>query len=468
MLFNSFTFLIFFPVVYALYLATQRRLALQNAVLLAASYVFYGWWSLKFLGLLLVTTGLDWTLGRALGRIDDPRARKTFVTISICMNLGLLGFFKYHDFFARALVDALARVGLTLSVPVLHVVLPVGISFYTFQSMGYVIDVYRRTSPPVEKLFDFAVYVAFFPQLVAGPIERAMHMVPQLTRPRVITPALVHEGLQLMLWGFFKKLVVADNLARIADPIFSAPRSSHGVDLLIGALAFTGQIYGDFSGYTDIARGVARMLGIELMVNFRLPYFARNPRDFWARWHVSLSTWLRDYLYVPLGGNRRRPGRMLVNLLITMLLGGLWHGAAWNFVIWGFFHGSWLVVHRLATSGEDRAPRSALTQAGAIAGTFALTVVGWVIFRAKTGADIAWILTHWGFATSASSSGLAWRLFVFWLPLVIVDAAQAASGDLLRLAKLRLAPRALVYASLFCGILAFGSRAGREFIYFQF
>jgi alginate O-acetyltransferase complex protein AlgI len=350
----------------------------------------------------------------------------------------------------------------------LHVVLPVGISFYTFQSMGYVIDVYRRTSAPVEKLFDFAVYVAFFPQLVAGPIERAMHMVPQLTRRRVITANHVHEGLQLVLWGFFKKLVVADNLAAIADPIFAAPQVTAGVDLLIGALAFTGQIYGDFSGYTDIARGVARLLGVELMVNFRLPYFARNPRDFWARWHISLSTWLRDYLYVSLGGNRAGPGRTLVNLVVTMLLGGLWHGAQWTFVMWGLFHGSWLVLHRVATGAHDRAPRSVLTHAAAIAGTFALTVVGWVIFRARSGEDVAWILTHWGVGTSTLSGLLAWKLLVFWLPLVIVDAAQAWRGDLLLLCKLSLAPRALVYASLFCGVLAFGSRAGREFIYFQF
>ncbi len=468
MLFNSFTFLVFFPLVYALYLASRRQLALQNTVLLLASYVFYGWWSLKFLGLLLLTTLLDWTLGRAIGRRTDPRERRAFVAFSVCVNLGLLGFFKYHDFFADAVLQALAAVGLHASIPTLHVVLPVGISFYTFQSMAYVIDVSRGVIEPVQRLRDFALYVAFFPQLVAGPIERGAHMLPQLARLRVITPGLVREGVWLVLWGFFKKLVVADNLARIADEVFLVPQTKHGLDLLLGALAFTGQIYGDFSGYSDIARGIARLLGFELMLNFRLPYLARNPRDFWSRWHISLSTWLRDYLYVSLGGNRRGQGRTLINLTATMLLGGLWHGASWTFVVWGLFHGSWLAVHRVLTGGVDRPPRSAFVHALSIVGTFLLTAVGWVIFRAHNGADAAWILTHLSLTPSASSAGHAWRLFVFWLPLMMIDAVQARSGDLMVAPKLPALPRSLVYALLFCAILAFGARTGREFIYFQF
>ncbi len=344
MLFNSLEFVVFFAVVLALYSVLNHPR--QNALLLVASYVFYGAWDYRFLLLLIGTTLVDYAVGLAIDRRSDPAARRRILMFSIVANLGVLGVFKYFNFFADSLVEFAGLFGLSVSPVTLNIVLPVGISFYTFQSMAYTIDVYRGHLKPCRSLPDFALYVTFFPQLVAGPIERATHLLPQIYARRVMTAEKIGSGLSLIALGFFKKVVMADNLAPTVNEIFAKQGGYTAEEVLVGAIFFAFQIYGDFSGYTDIARGTSRVLGFELMDNFREPYFARSPSDFWQRWHISLSTWLRDYLYISLGGNRG--GRLTTyrNLILTMLLGGLWHGAAWNFVWWGLYHGTLLVGYR--------------------------------------------------------------------------------------------------------------------------
>lgn len=304
MLFNSFTFLYFFIAVYVLYLLLKKKHLHQNFLLLVASYVFYGYWDWRFLSLILLSTLIDFFIGQTLYKQNDPRRRKILLSLSVIANLSFLGFFKYFNFFAESFESMVGLFGLTAGDLTLRIVLPIGISFYTFQTMSYTIDIYRGEMKPVKNLMNFALFVAFFPQLVAGPIERAKNMIPQIEKPRNVTPEFINAGIYLIVWGYFKKLVIADNVALIANKVFNNYTEYQGMDLIIGVLAFTIQIYCDFSAYSDIARGLAKLLGINLMLNFRLPYFALNPSDFWLRWHISLSSWLRDYLYIPLGGNR--------------------------------------------------------------------------------------------------------------------------------------------------------------------
>ena len=363
MLFNSGVFLQFFAAFVLLYWLARNSLPLRNWLILGASYLFYGWWSpdkaeaiptnallatlwhCRFLAILVATSLLDFSIALGLDKLATPRSRKWLLSASIAANLGVLGFFKYHDFFALSFSSLLSSLGIPLQARTLGLILPVGISFYTFQSMSYTIDVYRRELPATRNLVNFLAYVSFFPQLVAGPIERARHLLPQFAQTRVITLPMLEEGVWLMLWGMFKKVVLADNFAPLAEMVFG---SSHftSATVVLGTLAFGLQIYCDFSGYSDIARGTARVLGFDIMWNFNLPYSVASLREFWQRWHISLSTWLRDYLYIPLGGNRFGTTRTYLNLIITMLLGGLWHGAAWNFVLWGLWHGAGLALTR--------------------------------------------------------------------------------------------------------------------------
>jgi alginate O-acetyltransferase complex protein AlgI len=322
LLFNSFAFFLFFVVVYVLHLLlaklfARKRVKLQNLLLLVASYIFYGSWDWRFLSLIAISTLSDFVIGKSLGRVSDltpagRSRRKMLLACSVVVNLTILGFFKYFGFFAASAIDLLKFTGMRVNPLTLNVILPVGISFYTFQTMSYTIDIYRKRLQPTHSLLDFAVFVAFFPQLVAGPIERAANLLPQFARPRYIRVEQVNAGLFLILWGFYKKVVIADNVALIADQIFDHYTEYAGLDILLGVLAFSIQIYGDFSGYSDIARGLSRLMGFELLVNFRLPTFAVNPSDFWSRWHISLSSWLRDYLYIPLGGATGKvPGRLV-------------------------------------------------------------------------------------------------------------------------------------------------------------
>ncbi len=473
MLFNSLIFPAFFAVVYGLYLLLRRHLRAQNAMLLAASYVFYGWWDWRFCGLLLASTAIDYAIGRALERAEDGRRRKWLLAASVGANLTILGFFKYFNFFYDSVAGGFERLGFEPPDLALQVLLPVGISFYTFQTLSYTIDLYRRRVPVCRDFLGFALYVAFFPQLVAGPIERAKHLLPQILSPRTVRWRDVDLGLWLILWGFFKKLVIADNLALVANEVFNNHAEHSGVNILIGALAFTGQIYCDFSGYTDIARGTARLMGFDIMLNFKLPYFALNPSDFWRRWHVSLSSWLRDYLYIPLGGNRGGALKTYRNLLLTMLLGGLWHGAAWNFVIWGLFHGLLLIAYRPFTKHDaDYAPRLTPGVAAKLFAQWALmfsfTVVGWIIFRAESAQQIGDMLTSIGPGTTVETKRMGLVLVLCWAPLVAMQLVQHHKRDLTWPIGLASPIRGLFYAALAAGIALFAVRESVEFIYFQF
>ena len=385
MLFNSWLFPPFLLVVLVLYYLLPHRG--QNVMLLLASYAFYACWDWRFLGLLLLSTGIDWTLANLIAREKTRAGAKRWVAASVAVNLCFLGFFKYFNFFVDTADALLKNLGLAGFERHLDVVLPVGISFYTFQSISYIVDVYRGEVAPARNPLDFALFVAFFPHMVAGPIMHSRDLLPQMQNPRRPTWAQARSGLWLMLWGFFKKMVIADNLAGIVGLAYDRPDPANvsAAAVVVSTYAFAYQIYCDFSGYTDIARGVARLLGFELMLNFRQPYLALNPPDFWRRWHISLSTWLRDYLYIPLGGSRGGTLLTYRNLLLTMLLGGLWHGAAWNFVLWGAFHGLLLVAHRLVVDEWRLWPYDGpVARAIARVAMFHLVCYGWLLFRAQS------------------------------------------------------------------------------------
>jgi len=472
MLFNTADFAFFFAGVFILALLLPHRL--QNRMLLAGSYLFYAAWDWRFLGLLAISTLVDYCVGRALGNESDSRRRRLLVTTSIVVNLGILGFFKYAGFFAESLRGLFASFGVELPDFAVDVVLPVGISFYTFQTLSYTIDLYRGKLEPTRNLLDFALYVAFFPQLVAGPIERATRFLPQVMAPRRITWAAIRSGAWLVLWGCFKKVVIADNLATLVDAVYAPSAQPTGGELLLATYAFTIQIYCDFSGYTDIARGVARILGFDLMLNFRLPYWATSPADYWHRWHISLSTWLRDYLYIPLGGNRRGSARTYVNLMVTMVLGGLWHGAAWPFVLWGVFHGSALCIHRALRPLLARiAPRGFAARwlwwGVRVLVTFHLVAFGFMLFRAVSLEQIGGML-------ALLAGGLAPGMAPAWIfpfgalvaPLLIMEIGQWRAGELEPVIHLPLALRSTVYALVILAIALLGEDGGEAFIYFQF
>lgn len=480
MLFNSYIFWVFFAVFLVFYLATRQNWRVQNTVLLVASYIFYGTWDWRFLFLLLYSTVVDYVLARAIERSSSPRRRKTLLVLSLCTSLGILGFFKYFGFFTESLVELLNTLGVENSLPVLTILLPVGVSFYTFQTMSYIIEVYRGKVPAAKNFIDFAAFVSFFPQLVAGPIERAPRMLPQFLRRRVLQPGDFAEGFYLVLLGLFKKIVIADNMAPIVNSIFSRDVSTlSGAEVLIGVYAFAFQIYGDFAGYTDIARGIAKWLGFDLALNFRMPYFAVSPSDFWARWHISLSSWLRDYLYIPLGGNRYGEAKTYRNLMITMLLGGLWHGAAWTFIAWGFFHGLILCLYRpFEALLKPKRPQEVLVRsvpfvpgrilAGLI--MFQLTCIGWLFFRADSIGQV------WGMVQRLFSSftmtpfviGSASMIIFYVLPLLIFEFWLERKSDLLALLKTHWWVRGLVYGYFILMLWFFPALGQYEFIYFQF
>ncbi len=399
MAFNSLAFIfVFLPLVMAGWrLVRPRRNALVFMTI--ASYTFYafaaGWYAL----LMLVSTTVDFTVGILLDREERPGRRKLILTLSLAFNLGLLSFFKYYGFFIDSVNDVAGHTVLTNT---LHIVLPAGISFYTFQSMGYSIDVYRKHLAPSRSFIEFASFVSLFPQLIAGPIVRPTVLLPQLHDSRPIDNSRVTEGLMLFTCGLLKKVLVADRIAFYADPILNAPKRYGSVDLWLSMVGFALQIYFDFSGYTDMARGLGRMLGLELTVNFDSPYHAESPSDFWKRWHISLSSWLRDYLYIPLGGNRKGERRTDVNLMITMLLGGLWHGAGWNFIIWGGFHGLLLLVFHRIEAPWQRLPRVARH-----AGMVLLLLFSWIPFRMHTLADLTTFVVRSAFRPERPTAPLA-------------------------------------------------------------
>lgn len=391
MLFNSADYVFFLPLFLLVNLLLRRAgQRAQNAWMLVASYVFYGWWDWRFLFLLFGTTLNDYVVGLGLERTADPRRRRLLILLSIGVNLGVLGFFKYYNFFVTSLIEAFAGIGVHLEAPTLKVILPVGISFYTFQALTYTISVYRGEMRAVRDPIGFFAYVSFFPQLVAGPIERARHLLPQFFVPRSIEPNAFASGLRQMLWGFFCKLVVADNCATVVNSIFNHKGSLPGSVLLLGATLFAFQIYADFSGYSHIALGTARLFGFELMQNFATPYFSQNHPEFWRRWHISLSSWFRDYVYIPLGGNRTSKPRQAFNLLVTFTLSGLWHGANWTFIVWGVLNGLYVIPRLFIGEPLARPAHSSNllirvpTVAFRMLLTFALTVVAWIFFRSPT------------------------------------------------------------------------------------
>jgi D-alanyl-lipoteichoic acid acyltransferase DltB (MBOAT superfamily) len=399
MLFNSIDFIVFLPVVFTLYwcLRGLHRHA-GNIVLLLASYVFYGWWDERFLVLIGFSTLVDFSIGNALMATTRATRRKVLLGISLVLNLGLLCYFKYANFFIDQFVEAFRLLGQPIAVDRLDVVLPVGISFYTFQTLSYTIDVYRGHLKATRDPIAFSAFVAFFPQLVAGPIERASSLLPQFQSPRRFDRVSATDGLRQMLWGFFKKLVIADNCAELVDRVFADPGSFGGSTLLLGAVLFAFQIYGDFSGYSDIAIGTARLFGFELMRNFAFPYFSRDIAEFWRRWHISLSTWFRDYLYVPLGGSRGGMAMQVRNTFLIFLVSGFWHGANWTFVVWGglnavFFLPLLLLRRHRRRTGQVAEGRwwPSPVEAARMAFTFMLTCVAWVFFRAP---DVGTAIDH--------------------------------------------------------------------------
>jgi alginate O-acetyltransferase complex protein AlgI len=476
LLFNSVEFLLLFlPVaLIGYYLLPHRG---QNAFLVLASCFFYASWDWRFLAPLLFTTSLDYWIARRMEALVEAgrplSSRKKYLLISVIANLGLLGFFKYFNFFAQSAVQLAQGLGLDIGLRTFEIVLPLAISFYTFQALSYTIDVYRGELHATKSFWDFFLAVLYFPHLVAGPIQRAANLLPQVTNPRVIKREQVLEGLHLIAWGFFKKVFIADNLAPIVDAAFSHP-SPTGAITVLGVYAFTFQIYCDFSGYTDIARGLAKIMGFEFVLNFRLPYFATNPSDFWRRWHISLSTWLRDYLYKPLGGNRGGPWLTNRNLLLTMLLGGLWHGAAWNFVLWGLYHGVLLVGHRLLEPALMRlgrlfsfSPSSWWTLR--VLSMFLLTCYGWLLFRATSLEQVVSMTA----SLASPLAGMNWDEMarVTWIiaPLLFVQAIQARTGELffMRLVFVPQVVRVIGYSLMFYLALFLGG-VPQSFVYFQF
>jgi D-alanyl-lipoteichoic acid acyltransferase DltB (MBOAT superfamily) len=483
MSFTSPAFVVFFLLFFWLWPGLRGRP--RQLFLLAASYLFYASWSAPLLLLLLASTLLDFSVARAIDRSDDPTRRRQLLGLSLLGNLGVLACFKYYNFFADSAAAGLHALGLEVSAPTLAIVLPVGISFYTFQTLGYTIDVYRRKLAPCASPLDFALYVAFFPQLVAGPIERAGHLLPQLqslASPSPPRPDL--SGFGLIALGAFKKVVIADNLAPIVDAVYADPAHAWAPALWFATYAFAFQIYCDFSGYSDIAVGVARLMGVSLSHNFRAPYAATGPADFWRRWHISLSTWLRDYLYIPLGGNRSGRWRAARNLLLTMLLGGLWHGAAWHFVLWGAYHGLLLVIFRagLWDSLNARLPLRPLVALIRWFVFFHLTCLGWALFRAPTLGDCqvvlarlldprGWQLGAWLGEVEASGEGRLLALWALVMAMLLLVQALGRVGSDVWVDRLWRAPpalRFLVLVALFYACVLLAPEAPQPFIYFQF
>jgi len=422
MLFNSFIFALFLPLVFAIYWwAGAERRRLQNAILLVASYVFYGWWDWRFLGLIAFSSAVDYAAGIGLDRCVSKRLRRSLLCISLLCNLGLLGVFKYFNFFVSSLQTGLASWGAPVHFDTLEVILPVGISFYTFQTLSYTIDVYRKQIAAVYDPLAFFTYVSFFPQLVAGPIERARHLRPQFAKPRQFSSDMAIDGLRQILWGLFKKMVVADGCSFAVNYIFSHSDTVQGSTLWLGMFLFSFQIYGDFSGYSDIAIGVARLFGFDLMRNFKYPYFATNLVEFWKRWHMSLSSWFRDYVYIPLGGRRVTLLRLVRNIIVVFVVSGLWHGANWTFVVWGLYHAVWFLLAsyliwlwrgRAQPGAQDSRKRTTVRFRGiaGILATYLVVCLGWVLFRAN---DLAHALSYLRGMFSASALSLpemvSWR-----------------------------------------------------------
>lgn len=468
MLFNSIEFAIFLPIVFVLYwFVTNRNIKFQNILIIAASYLFYGWWDWRFLSLIVFSSSIDFFVGLRLKNCNISGKRKALLWLSILVNLGFLGFFKYFNFFAESFANAFTLLCKPIEAQRLNIILPVGISFYTFQTLSYTIDVYKRKLEPTRDIFAFFAFVSFFPQLVAGPIERAVNLLPQFYSKRKFCFENGIKGLHEIMWGLFKKIVIADNLAYYVNTIYGDVHGFSGLPLFWASLFFSFQIYCDFSGYSSIAIGTARLFGFELMINFKRPYLSTSFTEFWRRWHISLSTWFRDYVYIPIGGNRRGTLRAKINVLVTFLVSGFWHGANWTFIAWGGAHGM-LNLFKFKKVA-DKVPRFLL-----IAIVFFISILTWVLFRAENFSDAIYIYQSMfdlsntkliGISTMERLSFL--KLFGFVFVLFVIDFVyeyQFIRKD----KKIKYNTSFIFTILLMIAIYIFGAFEQQEFIYFQF
>ena len=481
MLFNSLDFAIFLPIFFLLYwFITPKNLKLQNSLIVLASYVFYGWWDWRFLSLIIFSTLVDYTIGQSLRNEQQQSKRKVLLWTSIIVNLGFLGFFKYYNFFLENFIDAFSLFGMQINANSLNIILPVGISFYTFQTLSYTIDVYRKNLEPTKDFIAFSAFVCFFPQLVAGPIERATNLLPQFYKKRTFEYHKAVDGMRQILWGLFKKVVIADNCAEFANLIFNNSADMNGSTLLLGAIFFTFQIYGDFSGYSDIAIGTSRLFGFDLKQNFATPYFSRDIAEFWRRWHISLSTWFRDYLYIPLGGSRGGTWMKVRNTFAIFLVSGFWHGANWTFIVWGALNAIYFIPLLLTNNNRKNLGVVAegkllpsFRETFSILTTFSLTVFAWIFFRAEDLSHAISIISEI-FSDSIFDSLDIYgkRNALFTLLIIIIFIVIEWNGRKKAFALESIFNnkycRWITYLILICVIILFKNSDSSEFIYFQF
>ena len=475
MLFNSIEFLLFLPIVFVLYwFVFNKKLKYQNLLILISSYVFYGWWDYRFLSLILLSTIVDFFIGLSIPN-QDLEKQKLLLWCSVLFNLSVLGFFKYYNFFVDSWIDLFSSFGYVIkSVWTLNIILPVGISFYTFQTMSYTIDIYKGKLKPTKDFISFASFVSFFPQLVAGPIERASNLLPQILKKRVFKYEQGVQGLRLILWGMFKKVVIADSLAPMVNDIFGNYQELGGGTLWLGIIYFAFQIYCDFSGYSDIAIGTSKLFGFELMSNFKFPYFSRNIGEFWRRWHISLSTWFRDYLYIPLGGSQKGKWMSIRNIFIIFLVSGFWHGANWNFVFWGLFH-SMLFLPTFIFNTNRKYTASIIAENTLlpkpkeiiqIGTTFIVVTIGWVFFRSDTLEDSFIFLYKMIFEFDINLSKASGLLYI--IPLTTLDYMIRTNERNIIFTKNKLANNSLFILFIISIVLLFFKETSADFIYFQF
>ena len=482
MLFNSIDFSIFLPIVFILYwFVANKNLKLQNILIVAASYLFYGWWDYRFLSLILLSTIVDYSVGIGLLKQENITKRKILLWTSILVNIGFLGFFKYYNFFLDNFITAFSFFGTEIKANSLNIILPVGISFYTFQTLSYSIDVYKRKLEPTKDFIAFSAFVSFFPQLVAGPIERARNLLPQFYKKRTFDYSKAVDGIRQILWGLFKKIVIADNCAVFADQIFNNYNDYSGSTLVLGAIFFAFQIYGDFSGYSDIAIGTAKLFGFNLMQNFAFPYFSRDIAEFWRRWHISLSTWFRDYLYIPLGGSRGTNYFKIRNVFIIFLVSGFWHGANWTFIVWGGLNALYFLPIMLLNKNKINTDVVAqgkhlpsVREVLSITLTFSLTTIAWIFFRAK---DIHHAISYLSNIIHPSTLTIPelitpklemiYTLLCIFI-LVLFEWMNRDKIHALDIANYNKSSRWMLYIIIIIMIITFGSFNQNSFIYFQF
>jgi len=480
MLFNSMEFLVFLPVVFSIYwLINGKSLKTQNTFLVAASYVFYGWWDWRFLSLIAFSSLIIYFIGLWLGKTEDTKKRKLLLLTSIAVNVGILIFFKYFNFFAENFQEVFTFLGAPISNPItINVILPIGISFYTFQMLSYSIDIYRQKIQPTENMVSFFAFVSFFPQLIAGPIERASNLLPQFDRQRVFNYDVASDGMRQLLWGLFKKVVIADNCANYANDIFLNYPKYSGSTLFLGVIFFTFQIYGDFSGYSDIAIGTSRLFGFNLMRNFAFPYFSRDIAEFWRRWHISLSTWFRDYIYIPLGGSRGGKWINIRNVFIIFVISGFWHGANWTFIVWGALNAVYflpiMLMNRNQVHTNTVAENAILPNAKEIAQmaiTFLFTVMAWVFFRSESVIDAFLYLSKMlSFSFFTYPDVFPKKAIFIVAVFLLIEWFQRDKQHALQFKKLNQKPLFIrwgVYYAIVFSILMLGGKQ-QEFIYFQF